>query len=198
MAEAASTSRLAAHVRVELARVLRRPATRTPQRRCTGALSSGRRCRGRAKFASCSSSCSLAAPGGGAAGPGAAGGSPRGRRRGRRPANPRRYDSRSATAPRPTRCKGRLWRPDRRAEAGSPDGAGGGVRSSSGRGFSTGRHAGSAAAAARAAAGERRIPAGGGPAARRMLGVPWQSAPATAAALASLARKRRRAELRRR
>jgi hypothetical protein len=36
MAEAASTSRLAAHARVELAPFTRRPATRTPPRRCMG------------------------------------------------------------------------------------------------------------------------------------------------------------------
>ena len=113
IAEAASTSWLAAHARVQLARVLEGPATRTPPRRCTAGSSSGRRRRGRARFASRSSSCSPAAPGRrrctawrGLQQPAETTTRPRTCR----PAPPR---SRSATAPRPMRNKGRLRRPER-------------------------------------------------------------------------------------
>jgi hypothetical protein len=166
----------------------RRPVTRTPPRRCTGALSSGRRRRGRARFVSCSSGCSPAAPGGGAVGPGAAGGSPRGRRRGRQPATPRRYDrgARPRLARRAARggCGDLTDAPGRAALVGRRWRAGSSSRTS----FSTGRQAGAAAAAAR---GGRRGPrdrdprrrsaaslrGGRGPATRRMLGVPWQCQP---------------------
>jgi len=102
-----------------------------------------------------------------------------------RPAPPR---WQRATAPRPTRCEGRLWRPDRCAGAGSAGGVGG----------CAGRVPGEASRQVvrrgqrlprlgavpwpegpRRTPTERRIFAEGGhgPATRRMLGVPWQCQP---------------------
>jgi hypothetical protein len=187
----------------------RRPVTRTPPRRCTGALSSGRRRHGRAKFASCSTSCSPAAPVGGAAGPGAAGGSPRGRRRGRQPPGPRRRDgsARPRLARRATRSGcGDLSDAAGRAALVGPVAARG---SSSGRSFPTGRHAGSAAAAARGRAVARGTAthADGAPnpcgvAAAQQPGACWacrgSASPGhgsrMAAASVSVARKRRHAD----
>jgi hypothetical protein len=166
----------------------RRPATRTSPRRCMGALSSGRRRHGRAKFASCSSSCSPAAPGGGAAGPGAAGGSPRGRRRGRQPPAPSRRDgsARPRLARRATRsgcgdlsdAAGRAALVGRVAARGSssrkklPDRSSGEVSDCRG----SGPRRGPRDRDARRRSSES-VRGGRGPATRRMLDVPWQCQP---------------------
>ncbi|HSO56425.1 MAG TPA: tetratricopeptide repeat protein, partial [Actinomycetes bacterium] len=81
MAEAASTSRLAAHARVQFARALEAAGDADTAETLYGSVVEWSQRRGRARCVSCSSSCSLAGPGAAALW-GLAGGSPGGRRRG--------------------------------------------------------------------------------------------------------------------
>jgi hypothetical protein len=115
----------------------------------------------------------------------------------------------AAAAPRPTRCKGRLWRPDRCAGAGSPGGptVASGVEfqeklpDQSSRGVSGCRSSGPRRGPRDrdprhgSAASLRRVAAASNPAhARRALAVSPGHGSRVAAALASLARKRRLAD----
>jgi hypothetical protein len=209
MAEAASKSRLAAHARVQLARVLEAAGDADTAETLYGSVVEWSQTPRPRQVRELLFVVLAGSPGRRRCGAWRGWRQPAGTTTRPTTCKPTPLRSRSATAPRPTRCKGRLWRPDRCAGAGSPGGptVASGVEfqeklpDQSSRGVSGCRSSGPRRGPRDrdprhgSAASLRRVAAASNPAhARRALAVSPGHGSRVAAALASLARKRRLAD----